>query len=65
MQALKKHSEAAGLASCPTCSQEIDGKGRVEGEVLTCPGCSAELEVVGINPLQLAEAPEVEEDWGE
>ncbi|RUO87234.1 lysine biosynthesis protein LysW, partial [Corallococcus sp. AB018] len=25
----------------------------------------AELEVVGVNPLRLEEAPEVEEDWGE
>jgi alpha-aminoadipate carrier protein LysW len=65
MQALKKHSEAAGLASCPTCSQPIGGDDHVEGEVLSCPGCSVELEVVGINPLRLAEAPEVEEDWGE
>ncbi|NNC14527.1 lysine biosynthesis protein LysW [Corallococcus exiguus] len=35
------------------------------GEVLSCGGCSAELEVVGVNPLRLEEAPEVEEDWGE
>lgn len=65
MQALKKQSEVAGLGSCPTCSQPIDGDDRVEGEVLACPGCDVELEVVGLNPLRLAEAPEVEEDWGE
>ncbi|NTX01840.1 lysine biosynthesis protein LysW [Myxococcus sp. CA051A] len=50
---------------CPTCSQPIDGEGRVQGEVLTCSGCDGELEVVGLNPLRLEEAPEVEEDWGE
>ena len=44
---------------------EILGDHYLEGEVLTCEGCSAELEVVGLKPLRLAEAPEVEEDWGE
>jgi alpha-aminoadipate carrier protein LysW len=65
MQPLKKQSDAAAAASCPTCAQPLEGEGHVEGEVLTCPGCDAELEVVGLNPLRLAEAPEVEEDWGE
>lgn len=65
MQALKQQSDAAAVASCPTCSQPIEGEDRVEGEVLACPGCDAELEVVGLSPLRLAEAPEVEEDWGE
>ncbi|TQF13309.1 MULTISPECIES: lysine biosynthesis protein LysW [Myxococcus] len=65
MHALTKQSEATGQALCPTCSQPIDGEGRVQGEVLTCSGCDGELEVVGLNPLRLEEAPEVEEDWGE
>ncbi len=37
----------------------------VLNEILVCPDCGAELEVVALDPLTLAEAPEVEEDWGE
>ncbi len=58
-------SGTVGINQCPLCIMEIKGDDRVEGEVLTCDGCSAELEVVGVSPLRLAEAPEVEEDWGE
>lgn len=62
---LQKPMDAAGINGCPTCAFEILGDHYLEGEVLTCKGCSAELEVVGLKPLRLAEAPEVEEDWGE
>lgn len=64
MQALND-SKAPQFAKCPTCAQPISAADRVEGEVLTCSGCNGELEVVGVNPLRLEEAPEVEEDWGE
>ena len=37
----------------------------LEGELLICPDCGTELEVVSLNPPTLAEAPEVQEDWGE
>jgi alpha-aminoadipate/glutamate carrier protein LysW len=50
---------------CPLCAQQVSAANRMVGEVLSCEGCSAELEVVGVNPLRLEEAPEVEEDWGE
>ena len=53
-------------ATCPECEAEITlPDGTVEGEILTCPDCAAELEVVSIDPPELALAPEVEEDWGE
>ena len=64
MQA-QKQAESVESSGCPLCAQEVDGANRMVGEVVTCEGCSAELEVVGVNPLRLAEAPEVEEDWGE
>lgn len=35
------------------------------GELLECPDCGAELEVVNLTPLSLELAPEIEEDWGE
>ena len=37
----------------------------MENEILQCLDCGAELEVISIDPLSLALAPEVEEDWGE
>jgi alpha-aminoadipate carrier protein LysW len=33
--------------------------------IVVCPDCTAELEVLALDPLELALAPEVEEDWGE
>nr|WP_233571062.1 lysine biosynthesis protein LysW [Nocardiopsis sp. Huas11] len=34
-------------------------------EVIDCADCRTELEVVAVEPVLLALAPEVEEDWGE
>ncbi|MCA9305005.1 MAG: lysine biosynthesis protein LysW [Phycisphaeraceae bacterium] len=53
-------------ATCPECEGEIAFQRRpLAGEVVVCVGCSAELEVQTVEPLVLALAPEVEEDWGE
>ena len=35
-----------------------------EGELVICPDCGTELEVVSLEPLTLEEAPQVQEDWG-
>ena len=32
---------------------------------LQCGDCGVELEVINIEPLEIALAPEEEEDWGE
>ena len=53
-------------AECPVCDAEVElGAATVEGELVECPDCGSELEVVSLEPLELAEAPEAEEDWGE
>ncbi len=53
-------------ANCPECDAAIAlATDTVEGEILVCPDCAAELEVTSVNPLTLALAPEVGEDWGE
>jgi alpha-aminoadipate carrier protein LysW len=52
--------------TCPECGAEFSlPADTMESEIVTCPECGAELEVVSIDPPQLALAPEVEEDWGE
>jgi len=53
-------------AICPICDAEIKAPGDVvEGELLSCPDCGTELEVISIDPFTVAEAPQEEEDWGE
>jgi len=54
------------VTECPICSAEITlFDDTVEGELLVCPDCGAELEVLSVDPPELAEAPQEEEDWGE
>jgi alpha-aminoadipate carrier protein LysW len=36
-----------------------------EGEIVVCPDCGVELEVMSVDPIAVELAPEVEEDWGE
>lgn len=51
---------------CPECEGSlILPTDTLEGEVVPCPDCGAELEVLTLAPLALALAPLVEEDWGE
>jgi alpha-aminoadipate carrier protein LysW len=52
--------------ACPECGSDVGVPEQVAVcYILTCPLCAAELEVVGLDPIDLALAPEVEEDWGE
>ena len=52
--------------SCPECEAQVNLDEPVRlSEIAECPECSSELEVVALEPLTLAMAPEVEEDWGE
>lgn len=51
---------------CPECGAMIEMQDDTEvGEIVECPDCTAELEVMGVEPLNLQLAPEEEEDWGE
>ncbi len=53
-------------AQCPECEGTIALAADIlDGEIVPCPDCGAELEVVSLNPVVLELAPEVEEDWGE
>jgi len=51
---------------CPECAATLQpGSDLMQGEILACDDCGAELEVTGLDPLTLELAPEVQEDWGE
>ena len=51
---------------CPKCDADLELADDVEvGEIITCDECSAELEVKNLEPVELDDAPEVQEDWGE
>jgi alpha-aminoadipate carrier protein LysW len=53
-------------ATCPECDADITlADGTLEGEIVQCPDCGVELEVMDLNPPMLELAPEEEEDWGE
>lgn len=52
--------------NCPQCEAPITlTTDLIAGEIVPCPDCGAELEVLSTAPLELALAPEIEEDWGE
>ncbi|MGQ9585347.1 MAG: lysine biosynthesis protein LysW [Anaerolineae bacterium] len=54
------------MAECPECGGTIELGGDLEvGEIVVCPDCGVELEVVSADPVKFDLAPEVEEDWGE
>jgi alpha-aminoadipate/glutamate carrier protein LysW len=54
------------MALCTECEAEVAlVTGTEVGEILQCPDCGLDLEVVSLEPPVLAPAPEEEEDWGE
>ena len=58
--------EPAVSPVCPICEAALQfSDGTVVGELLVCADCGTELEVTELSPIQVQEAPEVEEDWGE
>lgn len=54
------------MAECPECAAEIQLDDNVEeGEIIVCPDCGVELEVISLDPIVLEMAPAEAEDWGE
>jgi alpha-aminoadipate/glutamate carrier protein LysW len=52
--------------TCPSCEAEIQiPANAMQNELLACPDCGSELEIISLDPVELDFAPEVEEDWGE
>ena len=50
---------------CPECGGIVLLEEPERGEIIECLECGVELEVTSVEPLELAPAPEEEEDWGE
>lgn len=63
---VRLRTEGGNMTTCPECGGSIVlDLDVVEGEIVDCEECGAELEVVSANPIELDLAPEEEEDWGE
>ncbi|MCO6449918.1 MAG: lysine biosynthesis protein LysW [Caldilineales bacterium] len=52
-------------ANCPECDASIELDSPIQNEIVPCPDCGVDLEVISLEPLTLELAPEEEEDWGE
>lgn len=52
------------MVSCPECEANLDFEEDEvdEGEIVSCPDCGADYEVVGTEPLQLVKVEEEEEE---
>jgi len=54
------------MAECPVCGSDVElPVDIIENEIMDCDTCSAELDILSVNPIKLEEAPEEQEDWGE
>ncbi len=52
--------------ACPECVAEIPLEDTTEvGEIIVCPDCGVELEVISLEPPSVELAPIEQEDWGE
>jgi alpha-aminoadipate carrier protein LysW len=59
-------SSDASNGTCPVCDGTMTiGNDIVVSEIVRCSECGSELEVRGLSPLEFAEAPMEEEDWGQ
>ncbi len=53
-------------SACPVCDGPVPlPADAAVSEIIHCPDCGSDLEVVALAPPALAEAPAEEEDWGE
>lgn len=63
---MSQASSTVSACACPECEGNITFARRpLQGEVVRCADCNAELEVTSLEPVVLELAPQVQEDWGE
>ena len=54
------------MLTCPECAAAVTVPANPAiSEVIECADCRSELEIISASPLELALAPDIEEDWGE
>jgi alpha-aminoadipate carrier protein LysW len=54
------------MVTCPECDGSIAlTEPPRANEIIECGECSSELEILTVDPVKVALAPEIEEDWGE
>jgi alpha-aminoadipate carrier protein LysW len=52
--------------TCSECEAEMTLDATAEvGEIIVCPDCGVDLEIVALNPAKVELAPMEQEDWGE
>jgi alpha-aminoadipate carrier protein LysW len=63
---MRKKEKHMSMTTCPECAAEIEFEhGTVLNEIIVCPDCGVDLEVVSLSPPTVELAPMEEEDWGE
>lgn len=61
-----KEKVTVNTVECVECGANLNLPNNVmQGEILPCNDCGAELEVISLNPLTVDLAPMEMEDWGE
>jgi len=54
------------VTECLICGAEFDlGSGIIPNELIVCPECFREFEVIDVDPLRLEFSLHEEEDWGD
>lgn len=53
------------MSYCPECEAEIDNDFEEIGEMITCPECGVELEVIALDPPEFDLAPLEDEEEDE
>ncbi len=53
------------MVTCPECGAGFEAGAVEVGEIVVCAECGVELEVISLDPIVVALAPEEGEDWGE
>lgn len=54
------------MAACVICGADVSlPTSAIQSELIECVECGSELEVISVDPVELAEAPTEEEDWGQ
>jgi alpha-aminoadipate carrier protein LysW len=61
-----KKEKIMSTTTCPECAAEIELEaGTEENEIIVCPDCGVDLEVISLDPPEVDLAPMEAEDWGE